>query len=113
MIGTFTIITLLERMLMSKPIAKTITLNISHLEAALAGYLKPFFPEAIEVEGVDISLHMSKDNAVEATVYLRQKTSKAANDNTEALEAEVIPFEEVKKDSKRAEKPRKRPVVAR
>lgn len=73
---------------------------MGHIEAALAGYLKPYFPEALEIEGVDLALPLSgKEPKIDVTVYLRQKPKEqldlpfeVANDNNK-----VVDFKTAKK----------------
>jgi LEA14-like dessication related protein len=68
-----------------KPQSRTVQLHISHLENALASYLKPYFPEAVEIGGVDISIPVSRqDNTFEATVYITSK--KIAKKETNSVE---------------------------
>lgn len=74
-----------------KPRSKKLTLHVSHLENALALYLKPYFPEAVEIGGVDINLPVSsQDGNFELTVYLSPKTKKE-EDVQEVIDVEFEP----------------------
>jgi len=85
-----------------KPQSRKVVLNVSHLENALIAYLKPYFPEAVEIGGVDISLPVSQqDGNFELTIYLSTPTP-------QEIAAEVSPEAIVKASQKRATKADKR-----
>lgn len=70
---------------MAKQITRELNLAVAHVEAALALYLKPYFPEAVEIEGVDVLAPLSNPGTVQLKVYLSQKGKKE-----EVAEAVVI-----------------------
>lgn len=83
---------------------REITLNVAHVENALISYLKPFFPEALEIEGVDIRLPVSTlPGGFQLAVYLRAKDNKdVVKDDTPKqqelpLESNVVEMAEAKK----------------
>jgi hypothetical protein len=72
-----------------KPQSKKISLHVSHLENALALYLKPYFPEAVEIGGVDINIPVSnQDGRFDLTVYLSPKSEKEDDVKEITLEPE-------------------------
>ena len=76
---------------MVKPASRKISLHISHVENALALYLKSFFPEAVEIGGVDINVPLSQpDGNVDLTVYF----SKKENDVQESTPASAVPTDD-------------------
>jgi hypothetical protein len=72
-----------------KPQSKKITLHVSHLENALALYLKPYFPEAVEIGGVDINIPVSnQDGRFDLTIYLSPKDKKEVDVKEISVESE-------------------------
>ena len=91
---------------MTKPISRTINLHITHLENALAQYLKSYFPEQLTICGIDITYPVSrKDNTADVTVFF---------DNVASDKIPTPKINEVKKEQTNAKskvrKPRSKPV---
>ena len=91
---------------MSKPTTRDITISVAHVEAALALYLKPYFPEVVEIEGVDIIAPLSAPGTVNLKVYFRQK-NKTEKETTEELIIDDTPVNDNKAEEPKEKKARK------
>jgi hypothetical protein len=75
---------------MAKQATRDFNLNVAHVEAAVAAYLKPYFPETMEVAGVDLTFPVSqRDGTVSVRVYLSPTEKKE-------VKQEELPLEEPK-----------------
>jgi hypothetical protein len=64
-----------------KTTRREIVIAVNHLEEALISYLRPYFPEAVEIEGVDLELPISAGpGQVKAIVYVKQKDTKTVKE---------------------------------
>lgn len=61
---------------------KDIQISLDHVESALMAYLKPFFPEAAEITGINMKLPLdsTKRPAVDVSIYYNVEITGSVKD---------------------------------